>query len=191
MAKLLKLADGQYIAVLIAFMLGTAGRTAAVLDLSLPQIDLPRQLINLNPEGMEQTKKYRPTVKLPNQLKEYIAFRKATNELEPLICYRGNSVVSVKTAWNRFRAASKLSGNVQTYSFRHTVARWLRMQSVPAWEVASQLGRKTPEYSTTEIYAPYDPEHLSQAVRAIDNFLDQVACELRVKTISEFLLKGP
>ena len=187
-ARLMELSRGHHVCVLIAFMIGTAARTAAVLDLSLDQIEVDRKLINLNPRGREQTKKYRPTVRLPAQLEEYVVARKQDHSLEPLISYRGASVTSVKTAWNRFRSQSEIAGNVQTYSFRHTIARWLRMQGVPAWEVAAQLGHKTPEYSTTEIYAPYDPAHLSKAVAAIDDFLYQVACELRVKSISHWLL---
>ncbi|OYW82949.1 MAG: hypothetical protein B7Z22_13295 [Hyphomonas sp. 32-62-5] len=83
-----------------------------------------------------------------------------------------------------------MSGNVQTYSFRHTIARWLRMQSVPAWEVAAQLGHKAPDYSTTEIYAPFDPAYLTKATDAIDLFLCQVARQLDADTVSEFLLES-
>ncbi|MEE4378229.1 MAG: hypothetical protein V2J55_12075 [Candidatus Competibacteraceae bacterium] len=56
------------------------------------------------------------------------------------------------------------------YSLRHTLTRWLRSQSVPAWEVAAQLGHRAPGTSTTEIYAPFDPAYLTQAVRAIDAY---------------------
>ena len=189
-AELMRRSKDHHVSVLIAFMLGTAARTAAILELNLQQVDDERGLIMLNPEGRAQTKKYRPTVRLPQQLEPYIRARKNRNAFEPLICYRSSGVASVKTAWNSIRKESKLAGNVQTYSFRHTMARWLRMKGVPAWEVASQLGHKTPEYSTTEIYAPYDPAHLSHAVEAIDDFLGQVACELRVKNLSEHLKKS-
>jgi len=189
-ARLLDAASEQHIRVLIAFMVGTAARTGAILDLGLNQIDLEYRLIDLNPKGREQTKKYRPTVKLPDQLVSYVEARKQTSKSESLILYDGSAVDSVKRSWATTRAASGLEGNVQTYSFRHTIARWLRMQSVPAWEVAAQLGHKAPDYSTTEIYAPFDPAYLTKATGAIDLFLCQVARQLRASTISEFLLKS-
>lgn len=153
-ARLLDAANEQHIRVLIAFMVGTAARTGAILDLSLTQIDLEHRLINLNPKGRAQTKKYRPTVKLPDQLVPYVEARKQTSSRDPLILYEGSGVDCVKRSWATTRTAAGLPGNVQTYSFRHTMARWLRMKSVPAWEVAAQLGHKAPDYTTTEIYAP-------------------------------------
>jgi len=51
---------------------------------------------------------------------------------------------------------------------------WFRSQSVPAWEVAAQLGHKQKEMSTTEIYAPFDPVYLSKSVEAIDCLLEQL-----------------
>lgn len=105
-----------------------------------------------------------------------------------LVAYKGAAVASIKKAWGKTRTDSELTGNVQTYSFRHTMARWMRMQSVPAWEVAAQLGHKSSEHSTTEIYAPFDPAYLSKATEAIDDFLSQIACELRVNSMSEFLI---
>ena len=169
-AKLLASADEQHIRVLIAFMVATATRTGAILDLTLAQIDLEHRLIDLNPLGREQTKKYRPTVKLPEQLVPYVEARMMTSRTEALILYDGLAVDSVKRSWATTRTASGLTGNVQTYSFKHTVARWLRKRSVPAWEVAAQLGHKAPDYSTTEIYAPFDPAYLTKATGAIDDF---------------------
>lgn len=188
-ATLLRCTNSQHIRVLICVMLGTACRTGAAIELTCAQIDCERDLIFLNPEGRVQTKKHRPTVKLPAQLKPYLQHHKWMNSDGPVVTYKGLPVNSIKTSWRKLVKNSGLSGNVQTYSFRHTMARWLRMSSVPAWEVAAQLGHKSKEFSTTEIYAPFDPSYLSQAVAAIDAFLGQIACELRVKSISDFLLE--
>ena len=68
------------------------------------------------------------------------------------------------------------------------MARWLRKSSVPAWEVAAQLGHKSPNVSTTEIYAPFDPSYLFKSTAAIDAFLTEVALHLRYSSISELML---
>ena len=67
-----------------------------------------------------------------------------------------------------------LDAEVNPYSLRHTMARWLRKEGVPAWEVAAQLGHKQREFNTTEIYAPFDPSYLSASVQAVDRFFDQL-----------------
>ncbi len=187
--KLFAHAKQQHIRTLMAFMIGTAARTGAMLDMTIDQIDIERHLIHLNPEGRPQNNKFRPTVKLPSQLLEYAAERSKQVSGSMLISFNDKPVASVKTSWRKLVSDCKFNGNVQTYSFRHTVARWMRMQGVPAWEVAAQLGHKAPDFTTTEIYAPFDPTYLSKAVAAIDDFFGLVACELRVKTISEYLLK--
>jgi integrase len=191
-ATLFRLARKEHVRVFMAFMLGTAARTSAVLELTLDQIDTANGLINLNPTGRTQTKKYRPTVKLPDQLMEYAVARgSATPQVSELVHFNGKPVKSIKTAWSKMRAESGLEGNIQTYSLRHTMARWMRMRSVPAWETAAQLGHKMPNFSTTEIYAPFDPAYLSKSKQALDDFLGEVSCELRVNSMSAFLLNPP
>jgi hypothetical protein len=55
------------------------------------------------------------------------------------------------------RVAAELDEDVNPYSIRHTVARRMRQNGVPAWEVAAQLGHKSRDYRTTELDAGFDP----------------------------------
>lgn len=178
----------QHLKVFMAFMLGTCARTSAILDLQFTQIDFNAGLIDLNPDGRSQTKKYRPVVKLPTQLREYVTLMEYEEGTKNVVCYQGKSAASIRSCWRSTRKRAGLTGNVQTYSFRHTMARWLRSQSVPAWEVAAQLGHKAPEYSTTEIYAPFDPAYLRGSCEAIDVLLEEVANALGAESMSDYLL---
>ena len=45
----------------------------------------------------------------------------------------------VSEGYSVVTAESGLEGNIQTYSLRHTMARWMRMRSVPAWEAVMSL----------------------------------------------------
>jgi len=76
--------------------------------------------------------------------------------------------------WMKFnlRAKCNLDDAVQPYSLRHTMARHMRKSGVSAWETAAQLGHKSREYLTTELYAPFDPDYLSEATIAIDTFFE-------------------
>ena len=104
--------------------------------------------------------------------------------------YRDAPIASILSGWRTLRDDLELDNQVQPYSIRHTMARWLRKNSVPAWETAAQFGHKMPDVSTTEIYAPFDPSYLFNATAAIDAYFDALACELRVSSISEFLIEN-
>lgn len=154
----------RYIKTLIA----TAARPGAVLSLHSQQIDRERGIITLNPPDRNQTKKYRPVIRLPESYALDIA-----DITGNIISGNEGQYDSVKKAWRTARSRAGLDVDVNGYSIRHTIARHLRSQSVPPWEVAAQLGHKMPGMSTTEIYAPYDPSYLKNAVAAIDDFYKQ------------------
>ncbi len=167
----------------IIMMIATTGRTRAVLDLTFDRIDLANDLIQLNPDGREQTQKYRPTVKLPASLKPWIREHRLASPCDAVVQYHGAPVSSIRSGWRTLRAELGMDKEVQPYGIRHTMARWLRKSSVPAWETAAQLGHKMPDVSTTEIYAPFDPSYLF-------TFLEAVACQLRATSISGFLIEN-
>lgn len=187
--RLFEASTAPHTSVFMAFMLGTASRPGATLDLKYNQIDTRNNLIDLSPPGRAQTKKYRPKVRLPSQLKDFVVQTNENISDQSVVAFRGVGVASVKRSWESTRANANLPGKVTGYSFRHTVARWLRQQSVPAWSVASQLGHKAPGFETSEIYAPFDPNHLKEACSAIDLLLETVARQLRASNMSEVLLK--
>ena len=150
----------------IMIMLGTMCRPAAACDLTGAQLDFENRLIELNPHGRMQTKKIRPIVKMPETLATVL--EGAPNG--HLITYKGKPVKCVRTAWRNLRAKCGLDDAVQPYSLRHTMARWLRKSGVSAWETAAQLGHKSREHRTTEIYAPFAPDYLTGASEAIDAY---------------------
>ena len=49
----------------------------------------------------------------------------------------------------------------------------LRRRGVPVWEVAGFLGH-TSGYKTTERYAKFGADHLSEAVRTIESYFDEL-----------------
>lgn len=75
-------------------------------------------------------------------------------------------------AWTLIQEARRRGDallEVTPYTIRHTVASEMRRRSVPVWEVAGFLGHSS-GYKTTERYAKYGADHLSQAVAAIDAY---------------------
>ena len=149
---------------LIAF--NTLARPEAILELKVFQIDFENRLIQLNPPGRRQTKKYRPVVPATATLLPWLRTVKNGN----IVSYFGREVSSIKTAYRAAAARADLDPDVTPYTIRHTMATELRRRGVTPWEVAGMLGHQTGGYRTTEIYAKYDPDYMSKAVDAIDTY---------------------
>jgi len=122
----------QHLRDFVWVMLATAARPDAVLDLTFEQCDIESRIINLNPTGREQTNKYRPTVRMPEHLVHFIEEKQQSASTAHIISYKQKPVNSIRSAWRLMRTEASLDNQVQPYSLRHTMARWMRSQSVPA-----------------------------------------------------------
>ena len=161
-------ASPPHLKVFIGWMLGTAARTEAIISLTAAQVEWADGLINLNPAGRPQTKKYRPTVRLIPSL-DACRFR------GNLVVTKSAPVQDVKTAWRAARTAAGLDDKVNPYSLRHTAARWMRREGVSEWDTATQLGHRRP--GVTERYTAYDPAYLKGAGEALDKLVNAVVDE--------------
>ncbi|WP_163830763.1 tyrosine-type recombinase/integrase [Spartinivicinus ruber] len=169
-AKLFDVMDVDYLIRYCMLLIGTLGRPAAILELHSSQLDHGYKLIQLNPPGRQQTTKFRPTVKMPEFIHVATRHMKQCN----VVTGKKEELKSLKSSFTTAVKYSGLEGKVTGYSFRHTMSRWLRSQSVPPWEVAAQLGHRMEQYSTTEVYAPYDPNYLTACVVAIDRYFEKL-----------------
>ena len=97
-------AELPHLRMFFLLLLGTAGRPAAVLELTREQCDLERGLIDLNPPGRPQTKKRRPVVPLPDFLRPWIKQAPAG----PLVQFRNKGVQKVNKAWREARNVAGL-----------------------------------------------------------------------------------
>lgn len=118
-------AEAPHLKAFILWAIGTTARPEAVLELHRTRIDLDRGIVTLNPHGRKQTKKYRPTVKLPDALRPFV-----TDGWQ--VSFRGKPCAEIKTAWRNQRNTLGFDARVQPYSLRHTIARHMRASGVPA-----------------------------------------------------------
>lgn len=174
----------------IVMMIATASRPDAILELTFDRCDFDSGLLILNAPDRVQTKKHRPTVKMPDAVVPYLQTLKSRGNSDYVINFYGRPIKNPKKTWKATRKKLGFDDQVNPYSLRHTLARHMRRSGVPAWETAAQLGHKTRGVSTTEIYAPFDPSYLTKAKTAIDAFFCDLACELRVSEIVEILPEG-
>lgn len=160
--------DEPHMQLVVFLLLGTAARSEPILKLDWGQILWADDLIKLNPDGRVQTSKRRPAVKLPSTLRAVLEPLKGDGRV---IMFRKKKVDKIDHGFRRMVERSELKGHVTPYSLRHTVARWLRMKSVPMEQIAGQLGHSMPSFAMSERYAPHDPSYLKEACAAIDELL--------------------
>ena len=97
-----------------------------------------------------------------------------------VIVWRGKPVASVKVE-RAVRAGLKKGDdeviNVNPYSVRHSLARYMRQHGVETDEISVWLGHRAPPNNseTTLIYSPYGPEYLPNAKAAAEKFFEEIA----------------
>ena len=92
--------------------------------------------------------------------------------------YAGAPSTSIKSAWRRTRARAGLAADFIPYVRATHRCDRTAGRGVPEWECAGWLGHTT-AYRTTEIYAKYRPDYLSQARAAIDAWMREIEALLQ------------
>jgi len=173
--------------------LNTGCRGDAARDLQPFQVDDHAKLIDLNPAGRIQTKKFRPVVPLTAFLEAHLQARtpvrverdRSGRRRRPrrddgtYVQWNGKKLSSVRRAWNEAREAAGLPLWFQPKILRHTVGTELRRRGVPGWDVSGQLGHKKGESApTTENYAKFDPDYLAKAKAAFEAWMGELAARV-------------
>jgi integrase len=182
LAALFDAAAEPHVAVYLAVLFSTAVRASSVLDLQRSQVDFGMNQIDFNPSGREQTKKHRPTLPIIPAL---------SNWLEPcpagyVVHYHGERIVSIKTAIRGCVARADLPPRINSYSVRHSAARYMTKRRVDPEQRAIWLGHiqppATPE--TTFIYSPFEPDYLKEAAEVMQEFVCEIASHAKRSLVS-------
>jgi len=187
LAKMMDAARSRHMLIYLLVASNTLARPSAVLDLRRLQFDAGHKLIDLNPPGRLQNKKYRPIVPASSTLLPWL------NSVETpqayYVAYKRKAIKSIKQMWYITRDAAGLDSGLTPYSIRHGMARELRKRRVPTEQISLFLGH-LPKGSdaTTSIYAPYEPDFCAEAVVAIDSIMDDVRNQLKHADIDQPVL---
>ena len=150
----------------LALAFCTLGRPEALLDVTREMANFERGILEPNPPGRKQTKKYRATVPIVPELRPWI-------ESAPpgiLVRWRGQSINSFKTAWRAIRARARLDKNIVPKTIRHTMATEMRTNGVSEADIQGFLGHRA-YGGRTEVYAKYRPEYLDHAARVVNDYM--------------------
>ncbi|MDA9538983.1 integrase [Bradyrhizobium sp. USDA 3311] len=164
----------DYLHLLVAnvFLLNTASRIGAILEAQANQIDGVCNIFHLNAKGRIQTDKYRPDLPITNTLMPWAI----SLPPGPLVAWRGAAVEEIDTGFGAACKRAGLPGGENTYSIRHSVARYMLQKGVDRAEIGQWLGHIKPPDSpeTTLIYSPYAPDYLRAAKAAVEDFVREI-----------------
>jgi integrase len=129
-------------------------------------MDVEKRIFHRLPDGVVETNKRRPPVKIAPRLAAHLArWREMDGGKGPVVRFDGIFVQSVKTALGRAVELAGLEVGVTAYTLRHTAATWLVSKGVPIWDVAGFLGT-SPEMIQKH-YGHFAPDYQDRAAKEI------------------------
>ena len=178
LARLFNAVRSRHMMMFLLIASNTLARPAAILDLRPAQFDNVHCLLDLNPPDRAQNKKYRPIVPVTPTLLPWLEL--PVGPSDRYVSHRKKPIGSILHMWRLTREAAGLDERVTPYSVRHGMARELRKRRVPTEQIKLFLGHlPSGSDATTSIYAPYEPDFVGDAVRAIEEVMLEVRQHLR------------
>lgn len=152
----------------VILALNTWARPEAILDFR-PSVQINREFgtLNLNPPGRRQTKKYRPTIRLTDNLTGWLD---EWGDGAPMI-WDGKPVTTMKRTFKRLAVDCGMDRFTQD-TIRHFMATYVRRSKAPPVSQEQRdmwLGHD--ESRTANWYEHTDPDYLSEAMQATDNII--------------------
>lgn len=163
---LLDATETPHLRLYLLLAISTAGRNAALLELTWDRIDFERELVFLGPKHQLRPQKGRATVPMTNTLRAALANARAHRRTDRVIEWAGEPVRSVRTALTKAAARAGLKG-VTPHVFRHSAAVWQAEDGVPMGEIAAFLGHADDQI-TQRVYARFSPTHLRRASSSLE-----------------------
>lgn len=163
-ARLLAEAIDPHMRLFVVLALATAGRKAALLELTWDRVDMERRRIVLRsgrPGG-----KGRATVPMTEAAFAALTEARRAAVSDYVIEYAGRRLGDIKKGFQSAAARAKLSG-VTPHILRHTAAVWMAEAGVPMDAIAQYLGHSSPAI-TYRVYARFSPDYLRGAARALE-----------------------
>lgn len=182
-----RIRERRHLLAFIRASIVTLARPDAVHDISTApergQWMANAQVLDLNPKGRPQTKKFRPTVPIARQA--LWLFDECEGWLIP--------TDSVANAWWSMSIELELPGDGEagTKLIRRSMAKLLRDRLPRAdWiEIEMFLGHRRFD-TTSDIYAPFDPSYLGHAKAEIETIIDELEALVPSAFYRDFTAQG-
>lgn len=164
--RLLDHVETQHLRLYLHLAIATAGRNAALLELTWAQVDFERGLIFLGDRSTMRARKGRATVPMTNTLRAALSEAHSGARTDRVIEWAGQPVASVRTALSKAAKRAGVAG-MSPHVLRHTAAVWMAEDGTPMGEIAAVLGHAD-DGITQRTYARFSPAHLRRAVSSLE-----------------------
>lgn len=168
-------ATGRHVARFILVALYTGTRAGAVCGAAIrptigsPYVDLEQGVFHRRAPGAAETKKRRPSIRLPARLLAHLRRWERLGISNAFVVeWNGRPVARIHKAFRAARTAAGLPATVTPHVLRHTAASW-GMQNLESpgdiFDLADYLGMTVKVL--LEVYGHHNPEHQRAAIAAI------------------------
>ncbi len=164
--RLLAAAETPHLRLYLLLAISTAGRNAALLELTWDRVDFDRGLVFLGPRHILRPQKGRATVPMTSALRAALSNAHAYRRTDRVIEWAGEPVRSVRTALAGATRRADLS-KVTPHMIRHSAAVWMAEAGRPMGEVAAFLGHSD-DIITQRVYARFSPSYLRGSAQALE-----------------------
>lgn len=130
--------------------------------------DLDRQIMHRRADGEIQTKKRKPSVRIPDRLMPFLRRWRAEDLASGrafVVTYRGEPMDAQRRAWTKAREAAGLGADVVPHTLRHTAATWMMHARIPVVDAADYLGMSVDLFWST--YRHAHPDHQTETASRI------------------------
>jgi len=164
---MIEAAEMPHVRLYIILALATAGRNAALLDLTWDRCDFDRGEINLRNASITRPHKGRAIVPMNRSLRAALVEAHAGALSEHVIEWAGQRVASVKRGLKTAARAAGIKCPVSPHLFRHSAAVHMAEGGIPMEEIAQYLGHDDVGV-TRQVYARFSPTHLRKAASLLE-----------------------
>jgi len=164
--RLIEACQMPHVRLFVILAVATAGRHAALLELTWDRVDFEGGRIDLRDPRKAVTNKRRQMVPMATMARAALSEARPGALTEYVIEWGASRVRSVRVG---FAAACRRAGlaDVTPHTLRHTAAVWMAEAGVPMAEIAEYLGH-TDTQTTFRVYARFSPSALARAMGAVD-----------------------
>ena len=164
--RLMDAAMMPHVRLFILLGLSTAGRAAALLDLTWDRVDFDRGMIYLGDKDATRPRKGRASVPMTDDLRTALLDARSQARTDHVIEWTGSRIQKIRKG---VEAAAKRAGltEVSPHVLRHTAAVWMAEAGVSMAQIARVLGHSDSAI-TERVYASFSPDYLRGAVQHLN-----------------------
>jgi integrase len=163
---------GKHLARFILTGIYTGTRHAAICGAAFQpaigrgHVDLDRGVFYRRAQGMSESKKRQPPVRLPNRLLAHMRrWHRLGIAKHAVVEWNGKPVASVRKAFAAAVRTAGIEGHVTPHVLRHSAATWAMQNGGDLWQIAGFLGMTTE--MLTRVYGHHHPDFQQEAAESI------------------------